>query len=91
MKGKEVKKETKKQKSDQPGNKGQSDYQREKNSKSDSGIQQFSDKLFPLSVLSPSNINAQTLLTTCNFISPTYFSHTNSEFLFCLILAFPIP
>lgn len=38
MKGKEVKKETKKQKSDQPGNKGQSDYQREKKSKSDSGI-----------------------------------------------------
>lgn len=39
MKGKETKKETKKPKSDQPGTKGQSDYQREKKSKSsDSGI-----------------------------------------------------
>lgn len=38
MKGKEVRKETKKQKSDQPGSKGKSDYQQEKKSKSDSGI-----------------------------------------------------
>lgn len=38
MKAKEAKKETKKEKSDKPSNKGKSDYQREKNSKSDSVI-----------------------------------------------------
>lgn len=38
MKGKEAKKEVKKEKSEKPSNKGTSDYQREKKSKSDSGI-----------------------------------------------------